>query len=146
MHIIAQGVDPHTFTLSLSEMYSFYLIPVMATIDGTPVSTSLGELLCNQVDVIIQAKKLKEVIQANPPSQTVNSGDVVSLTIRLNQAALTYVSYSIAWLQDGVLTPDVTTEEISVQVTATTTFQAIVTTPFGVATSDIATITVVPSE
>ena len=141
IHVIAGGVDPHTFVLTPEELYPFYLIPVVAQVNGQSVTTVLGELLCSQVDNIIQNRKLREIIQANPTSQTVSSGDVVSLTVRVNHIALAYVNYSIAWYQDGVPLSDFT-EEIFMAVTETTSFQAKVTTPFGVAESDIAHITV----
>jgi len=140
--IMQSGIDPQTFTLDLPQLYSLYMIPVVALIDGQSVNTTVGELLCDQVDLLIKEQQLGQVFTAMPTSQTISSGDTANLSISLNVLTLSYVNYSIAWLKNGSIIPDATGTTATSVVTATSTFQAQVTTPFGVALSDIATITV----
>lgn len=143
VHIVEDGMNPHEFMLSQEEMYPLYMTPVTVDFGGTPTNVALGELICYLIDSIIKDRKLDSIIKAHPASQEVLQDGIAFLSIRLNTAELVRVDYTIAWYKDGVLMPDVTTAEIEVIVSATSEFQAWVTTPFGVTKSEIATLTVV---
>lgn len=147
LQVISQNMHPQTVLLSAEDLYSFYLIPVTATVNSQSVTTNLGELLCSQIDALIQGHRLDSVIASNPASQEVAEGDTVYLTVRVNDSALLYVDYSIAWFQDGVVVAGQTSEEFSfVASSSNTSILAKVTTPFGVATSTAAQITITKAE
>lgn len=147
IHILEQNIDVDEITLTPEELYPMYMTPMTVQVNGQPVDTVLGEFLCDQVDAIIKARKLGEILVSSPSSQQAVAGDTVYLTVRIDKEEVSRVDYTISWYKDGVVMPGATTEEISdVAGTVDATYQAWITTPFGIAKSQIATITIVPAE
>lgn len=142
LHIIEHNKDEVEFSLEPDELYPLYLLPLTVVIEGQSVETNLGELLCERIDMLIRNRKLKKVIIASPASQTVLPGESVELNVRLNVNELINVDYTLSWYKDGILLEGVTAETFTVEVSVPTTYQAWVTTPFGIAKSAIAEISV----
>ena len=138
---IVEQKNPSEILLTLEEIYPLYLTPVTIQINNELVATVLGDLLCNTVDNIIKQRKLNALIIAHPTSQEVLINSLVYLTVR-SACSLECVPV-ISWYKNGILIPNLITEEIEIQATETAEYQAWLTVPYGISKSNIATITIV---
>lgn len=140
VRIIEKNLNPHEIVFRPEELYPLYMLPITLG-DGT--QTVLGELLCDKVDEIIQARKLEDIISAHPAPQSILAGDSVTLSVRVDKNEIMRLSYSVSWYKNGSLIEGATSLELTDTPTEDSTYEAWITTSFGVSKSNPALVTLV---